>query len=111
MFNLFDNHTLSYQITETTAKTCIQTAESGIISYANRLKTKLNYEGSVEPIMPIFDVPIQCDMHTSYDFVFQGAWHPDVSSFSADIEAHFELTGTMQLYHDQEFTDGKFGRK
>ena len=58
--------------------------------------------------MPIFDVPIQCDMHTSYDFVFQGAWHPDVSSFSADIEVHFELTGAMQLYHDQEYTDGKF---
>lgn len=61
--------------------------------------------------MPIFDVPIQCDMHTSYDFVFQGAWHPDVSSFSADIEVHFELTGTMQLYHDQEFTDGKYSKR
>ena len=58
--------------------------------------------------MPLFDVPLQCDMHTSYDFVFAGAWHPDISSFQADLEAHYDLTGTMQLYHDQDFTDGKF---
>jgi len=81
------------------------TAETGIISYANRLKTKLDLTGSVEPIMPLFDVPLQCDMHTSYDFVFAGAWHPDISSFSADLEAHYDLTGTMALYHDQDFDD------
>ena len=57
--------------------------------------------------MPLFDVPLQCDMHTSYDFVFAGAWHPDISSFQADLEAHYDLTGTMQLYHDQDFNDGK----
>lgn len=86
--------------------TFIQTSDEGIISYQNNLKTKFIESGSVFPILPNFDVPLQCDLHTSYDFVFTGDWHPDVSSFKAELSTHFDLEGTMTLFHDGNYTEG-----
>ena len=64
--------------------------------------------GSVRPILPVFDVPLQCDLHTTYDFTFDEDWFPQVSSFNASIKANYSLEGDMKLFHDSDFTQGMF---
>jgi hypothetical protein len=80
------------------------TSTEGLIAYSNRLRTKIDETGSVFPILPVFDVPLQCDLHTTYDFTFEEDWFPKLSSYNATIDAHYDLEGDMKLFHDSSFT-------
>merc|ERR1711935_163869 len=74
---------------------------TNVVTYENVLRTRLDYTGSVEPVMPLFHVPFKCTVDSTYDFVFHGGWHPDVTSFSAETGALQDQEGQMNLYHDK----------
>lgn len=84
--------------------------DSGVISYTNSLKTLLNEDGAVYPILPIFDVPLQCDLHTRYEFVFHGDYYPKLANFQADVEVEGIMTGNLGIFADANFTTS-FGNK
>ena len=63
------------------------------MSYTNRLKTKVDEGLAVFPILPVFDVPLQCDLHTQFEFVFEGDYYPKLTSFQADIQVAGQQLG------------------
>ena len=58
--------------------------------------------------MPIFDVPLRCDLHTQYEFVFHGDYYPKLTSFQADVEVEGFMTGSLQVFSDSDFSE-EFG--
>ena len=86
-----DNH-FKWAIDYTDCGTVMSSNGTNVVTYENVLRTRLDYTGSVKPIMPLFHVPLKCEVDSSYDFVFHGGWHPDVTSFSAtDFQILFIL--------------------
>ena len=77
-----DNH-FKWVIDYTACGTAMSSNGTNVVTYENVLRTRLDYTGSVEPVMPLFHVPLKCTVDSTYDFVFHGGWHPDVTSFSA----------------------------
>lgn len=78
--------------------------DEGVISYTNSLKTLINDNAAVFPILPMFDVPLRCDLHTQYEFVFHGDYYPKLTSFQADVEVEGIMTGNLTVFSNPEFT-------
>ena len=97
-----DNH-YEWSIDYTDCGTVRSQNDTNRITYSNVLSTKLDYTGSVMPIMPLFEVPLKCEIDSTDDFVFENAWQPDVASFEAQANSLHELEGQMSLYHDEHF--------
>ena len=68
------------------------------MSYTNRLKTKVDEGLAVFPILPVFDVPLQCDLHTQFEFVFEGDYYPKLTSFQADIQVAGQQLGCLRHF-------------
>ena len=52
----------------------------------------------------MFDVPLRCDLHSKYEFIFHGDYYPTLTNFQADIETAVLLTGNLGVFLDEEFT-------
>lgn len=95
---------LQWKINYNDCGTIRTVSEDGTVSYTNALKTYFNDNGAVYPVLPMFDVPLRCDLHSKYEFIFHGDYYPTLTNFQADIETAVLLTGNLGVFLDEEFT-------
>ena len=77
---------------------------NGIISYKNALRTKLDNDQIVYPVIPLFDISLQCDQYTDVKFILDGDFAPTLTSIKLNFEVSATITGNLTIYEDEQFT-------
>ena len=53
----------------------------GTVTFTNRMLTWINQEAPVFPVVPEFDVELECVVSTKFEFVFHGDFYPELTAF------------------------------
>ena len=75
-----------------------------VSTYSNELSTIINHSAEF-PHIPIFKIPIECQIHSDNEFEFNGDFELTVDHLSSTIEKNQKLTGNLRMFVDSDFSD------
>ncbi|CAG5109425.1 Oidioi.mRNA.OKI2018_I69.chr2.g3965.t3.cds [Oikopleura dioica] len=75
------------------------------ITFTNNMRTWINRDAPVFPVLPEFNIDLECAVSTSFEFFSQGDFYPELSSFRGVANSIGSQTGNLQIYADPSFTE------